>query len=79
MHLDECQIAKARADTESLVPTCRLVGSDHRALSQILGGLRTNRNFVAEDRRCEIARPLQACLVCAWLNVGSRLDAQLLL
>ena len=28
MHLDECQIAKARADTESLVPTCRLVITD---------------------------------------------------
>ena len=28
MHLDECQIAKARADAESLVPTCRLVESD---------------------------------------------------
>ena len=40
-------------------------GSDQRALSQILGGLRANRNFVAEDRCCEIARPLQACLVCA--------------
>ena len=52
----------------------RLVESDHRALSQILGGLRANRNFVAEDRCCEIARPLQACLV-----FGSKPDAQLLL
>jgi hypothetical protein len=51
------------------VPISWLVWSDHRALSQILGGRRANRNFVAEDRCCEIARPLQACLVCAWLNV----------
>jgi len=28
----------------------RLVGCDHRAMSQILGGLRADRNFVAEDR-----------------------------
>ena len=34
-------------------------------LSQILGGLRANWNFVTEDRCCEIARPLQAGLVCA--------------
>ena len=47
-----------------LVLICRLMGSDHRALSQILGGLRANRNFVAEDRCCEIARREQACLVC---------------
>jgi len=33
MHLDECQIAKARADTESLVPTCRLVERDFRIAS----------------------------------------------
>jgi len=39
-----------------LAMICRLVGSDYRALSQILGGLRATRNFVAEDRCCEIAR-----------------------
>jgi hypothetical protein len=49
-----------------LVLVSWLVGSDHRALPQILGGLRANRKLFHSRRPLLRNRAtLQACFVCA--------------